>query len=689
MVTLALTGPTGAVEGALLSCFRDSGEPLVQVRVTGEADPAGAVERATRGRAVTTTVAVGREAGAVAARVLPPSTWSAVLLRGELDLSPRHPAKLEAFRAVAGAAAHLVLEDHWEMAKAATYESRLPHLRLPLLRAATSAPVLDGARARVAVLHDGADLAEALRPALEAACERQGAALEVLPVAGLYSARDLAAGRTLEQALRRRLGTCTHVVVLGDHRDTVAVVTTLAAQPGRVVVEGTLASTALAARLPGVVCARGTALVERLERALVAWRAEARPAPAPVRLLRSAGARLRRPAPQPSDVHGWFAALPGRSLPWFHEELWDDDEPAGELDVYFCVAPIENRANGARPQRVRNMAEAVVAGGPAVVVRPAEPLLERRTLLLDHLVDQGWRPRTVYGENSTSPMATNEVIDRVGALFSRLGEAGARRAWYVRDLHWLSPELLGGPPPPDLVERGLHELRVLSGATDLFLAPNEGSVREWQRLLGAHGVTHDRWDALPPALHPDNVCDIGGLAGGAPGLTVLYAGGTTGFYKQDVFLEAVAELSGDEGLRLDLVVPPTDADALRESLTGAGVVQGSTRVIVEDLSRYVPLTGEVVGVALFDGHYATHGFPFKTVSMLERGLHVLCFRDMAVADFLGRYEAAVLCDRDPASVVAAVRAYRSGHGRIRVHELLEAESWSARVDRLRDLLAAA
>lgn len=693
MVTLALTGAPGATEGALLSCWAAAGEPLVQLDVTARRDLPELLAQAPS-RGVTTTLAIGREAGAVAAGLLDQGGWTSVLLRGELDVSPRYPAQLEAFRTIAASAGRLVLEDPWEMGKAATYGSRVPHLQLPPL-GPSGAPVLVGRTPRVAVLHAGAELAEALAPGLRAVCDRRGATYELVPVAGLYTAQHLQKGRTLADVLRERLGSFTHVVVTGDHRDTSAVLGTLAAQPDRVVVEGTLSSTALVHRLPGVALARGTALVDRLDRALETW--EPGPAPEPEaatrRLLRRAGARFGRgrddaaEAVAPSPVPAWFTGLAARDLPWYHEELWDGSLPPGDLDVYVTVAPVENRANGARPQRVRNMAEAFVQAGPTIVLRPDTPLLDRRIPFLERLLADGWRPRTVYGESSTSPMATVDMIDRVAGVLDRLGAAGARRAWFVRDLHWLSEEVPGGPASSELVERGLHELRALAEVTEVFLGPNDGSAAEWESLLSPHGVTHRRWAGLPPALHPDNVCDIGRLAEQEQGLTMLYAGGIGGFYKQDVFMAAVAELSSDDGLRLDLVVPATEVDALRSQLEQAGVSSdAAVRVIVQDLSWYLPVTRDVVGVVLFDGKYAAHAFPFKTVSMLERGLHVLCFDEMAVADFLRPYDAGLLCDRDAGSVVDAVRAYRQRHDRIPVAALLEDESWGARVRQVRDLL---
>ena len=735
MVTLAITGATGAVEGALYTAYRRAKEPLLQLRVsdrrligdvgaelpvwmdrtTAAATPfhlGRELERMMAEVGVTTTVSIGFEGGLFAARHLTDSAFTAVLLRGELNLSHRRPAQRGAFRQIAASARELVLEDHWEMAKAARSGSQVPHLRLPLLRA-PGLTVLSSAGARVAVLHPrGSDLAPSLEPGLRAACERQGATLKLLTVDGLYTARDLEAGRTLDRALQNRLSSFTHVVVLGDHRDTVAVVPALAAQPERLVVDGTLASTALARRLDGVECARGTAVIERLEQKLSRWRVERR---APGALALGTLQRVRRRPGVPRAVAGralaavdrvsalrtrgasgtisppaWFSGLAERHLPWFHEELWDADEAADRFDVFFTVASVEDRADGARPQRVRNMAEAMHERGPTVLLLPAHPVLDRRARLLAHLVSSGMRPGLVYGENSTSPMASDDMIDRVGRMFGWLGEHGARRAWYVRDLHWLAEELVSTTPAPrELVDRGLHELRTMAAETELFLAPNQGTEAAWAGLLAAEGLQHRRWGSLPPALHPDNVCTIEGFAAGVPGLTLLYAGGSNAFYRQDIFLGAVAELSKVPGFHLDLVVREAEAADLAESLERAGIVsQDAVRVITEDLSRYVPVTGTVLGVAVLDGTYAAHAFPFKTVSMLERGLHVLCFEDMAVADFLRRYDAGVLCGRDVASVVEHARAYAERHDRIDVPALLRQESWAARVDQVDALLAA-
>ena len=229
----------------------------------------------------------------------------------------------------------------------------------------------------------------------------------------------------------------------------------------------------------------------------------------------------------------------------------------------------------------------------------------------------------------------------------------------------------------------------MASASELLLAPNDGSREEFEELLTDRGVPQSRWDTLPPALSPENACSIEGLAGAEQGLTLLYAGGTNGFYRQDIFLAAVAELSRQDGFHLDLVVRQSEAQDLAESLDRADVAPGGkVRVITDDLSTYVPATANVLGVVLLDGRYATRAFPYKTVSMLERGLHVLCFEDMAIVPFLRRYDAGVTCSRDVASVVAAVQAYRARHDRVDVALVLEQESWSARLDSLWDRLQA-
>ena len=740
MVTLALISITGATEGALASAYRSAGEPLLLFS-TRELDFVGEhrgevpawlsnaslgpgpfqvgryLEQLVIELGVTTVLSVGREASWFAAKHLADTSYTAVLLRGDVDLSSRRPAQVGMFQLISSTTTRLVLEDQWEMGKAAAHGSRVPHHRLPLLSSGGD-PVLTSIGTRVAILYGGRVASHgSLLTGLLAACRRRRVPCDAVSMASLFRNRDLERGISLDQALRFRLGAFTHVVVLGDHRDTAAVVATLAREPGRVIVEGTLASTALVDRLEGVVGARGTAIIDRLNRVLSAWRAERGTAATtavrqlqragrlpgvPGRLARRGHRILDRMAVQryrrlevksTSDAHlpSWFAALGERDVPWFQEDLWEDREGPGHFDVFFTVAPVENRANGARPQRVRNVAETMCARGPTIVLQPLDRLLDRRAQLVGHLVKNGWSPRMVYGENSTSPMDSISTIDRVARLFRSLGEKGALRAWFVRDLHWLSRETVRGySPSPDLVDRGLYELRTMASVTELFLAPNEGSRTEFQELLSNHDVDTAHWSVLPPALHPDNVCNIESLAKKVPGLTLLYAGGTNGFYRQDVFLSAIAELSKERGFHLDLVVRDAEAEHLAESLQRASLAPRRTvRVITEDLSRYVPLTPNVLGVALLDGRYATRAFPYKTVSMLERGLHVLCFEDMAIAGFLDKYDAGVFCDRDVASVVDAARRYRDRHDRIDVSALMANESWTARIDDLWSTMVAA
>jgi hypothetical protein len=118
-------------------------------------------------------------------------------------------------------------------------------------------------------------------------------------------------------------------------------------------------------------------------------------------------------------------------------------------------------------------------------------------------------------------------------------------------------------------------------------------------------------------------------------------------------------------------------------LAEAGLSIGpAVRVLNQELSHYVPPTRSVLGVLLLESRYAAGAFSFKTVSMLERGLHVLCYSDLAVAEYLREHDAGVLCDRSVEAVVSAIRAYENRHDRIDLRRLLASEAWDARVEGL-------
>lgn len=731
MVTLLVVSRVGAIEGALASAYRAAGEEVVifssasrtMLHPRHEDIPEWLAllpkERRTfvlsrhLGRLVDElnvgrVIAVGLAASVCAAQLFPDTRITPLVTH--VDLDPVTSGSRKAIDFVAGAAAELVFVTSSDMLHAAFAGSRVPHFRLPLL-ACSSREVLTSGAPRVVIL-GGRDVKrkDARVRALLAACRRYGAPAEFMRVGTLYNEDHLRSDVDLADALRDRLGAFTHSVIVGEHRDVVAIAPLLGMQANRLLLDGTLAATDLARHMAGVRVARGTALVPLLEEILGEWRLrERRPVARASRVwtrvasrhrvlswstgaLQRSVARLRRArgrssqalhrTAQPS-LPSWFASLAGRDVPWYHEDLFDETHPQ-EFDVFYTVSPVENRADGARLQRLRNMFETMRSDGPTIVLMPSHNLLDRRGRLISDLVEHGWQPRLVYGENSTGPMPSLDLIDRTASCFRWLAEQSAATAWFVRDLHWLAEEDVEGfHPTQEQIERGLYELRQVRDVSDVLYAPSESSRLEFGKLLAPHGISTATWLTLPPGLHPHNVCQVERLSGRKRGLTLLYAGGMNDFYRQDMFLSAVAELQKEPDFFLDMVVRERELPFVERAIARAGVDSERTRVLTQDLSAYVPRTRTVLGVILLDGEYARFSFPYKTVSMLERGLHVLCYADVPTTSWLSRFGAAVPCDPHPESILSSARAYKDRHDRINVDQILESESWHARLAQVR------
>ncbi|WP_298713205.1 hypothetical protein [uncultured Micrococcus sp.] len=608
-------------------------------------------------------------AGRYSEREFVPLLW-----RGDLDFSAAREHLTEDFEDVTTAVDRLFLEDEWEFDKALSKGSRSAHLRHHRVPASASIlrPLADPAPApEVVVLHpERADVdrlshqVEALTAVVE---QVPGTTLRTLSVSALFRRRDLSGGRAFDAVARARLAGATHVVLVGSSRDHSAVGDLLVGTgcAGRLVVEETIGMGAWAADHGEVRTGRGMRLAGELAEMLAGPSA---PSPA------ETDAR----AAQDDVFLAYRHAMAARVDRGF-EDLAALRHP-GPLDVFFSTSPLEDRTDGARPQRVRNMADALDESGAAVRMSSVPGVFDRRIRAVRSALAQGRPAGLFYGENSTSPIPVPRITAELADAMREFSAAGGTSVWFVRDLHWLD-EIPGyledADVRRDIQERGLYELESLASAADRLAAPSEESGEGFNALLERHGRAPRAWLPLPPAVAPANTVPPGLTQPGESGLTLLYAGGVSGIYGLGQYLDAVTAL--DPATRLDFVVRPGERAELDALLDERGLSgRPGLRITTVPLEWYVPLTRSVVGVVLLGGEYARFSFPYKTMSLIERGFPILCFDDMGIASFVGDNRVGLAVARSP----EAIRSGLEELGRSGAPGMVDAQrsqTWGARV----------
>ncbi|MGW8491891.1 hypothetical protein ACWGKE_01235 [Micrococcus luteus] len=597
-----------------------------------------------------------------------------LLWRGDLDFSAVRRHSEEDFAAVTRAVDRLFLEDEWEFDKALSKGSWSAHLRHP--RRALPPELLpplaeEFETPSVVVLHPehvDADRLAAQMEALQTAVDTvPGASLRSLSASALYRTRDLVAGRAFDAVAATRLGGATHVVLVGSSRDHTAVGELLVGTgfAERLVVEDTIGSGAWAAGHPGVRTGRGLRLVTELAAAL-------RGGPEPHSAVDTVDAGTT------DLLAAYRAAMTGRVDRTFEDlaVLRHD----GPLDVFFSTSPLEDRTDGARPQRVRNMNDALSEPAAALRLSSVPGVFDRRLRVLDEALAAGRPLGLLYGENSTSPIPVVRVTAALADVMARFSAGGGTSVWFVRDLHWLDEidgYLEDADARRDVQERGLAEFDAMAAAADRLAAPSAESGAGFDALLARHGRGPVDWLPLPPAVSPANTVPADAPAIGEEDVTLLYAGGVGGIYGLGQYLTAVGTL--DPQVRLDFVVRTGERSVLEDMLAEHGLAdRPGLRITTVPLEWYVPATRTVVGVVLLGGEYARFSFPYKTMSLIERGYPVLCFADMGIADFLERNRVGLGVARSSeairAGIVALVRDGAPG-----MAEAQRSQSWAVRV----------
>lgn len=620
-------------------------------------------------------IAVGLEPSGFAAQTLE-FPFIPLLLRGSLDYSDRRKNLVTDFEAVLNNVDRLLLDDDWEMDKACAKGSKLPHLRAPLLHPQNSESVLsDSAKPSIALIYPvNSDQARvnAYRDGINSAIP--GVEVAMIHVEDLYTTRDLRRNRKPTSTLRLRLEAHTHLVFVGTSAHHAPVLSLLRPDWSNIVVEETIGARYFSDDLGFTATGRGLNLVALL-RQIVA--------------CNEGGTTPPVEEPGVPTLMSQLDEVMNRSVSEFYEEL-TAFSGSGPLNIFFSVASLEDRTNGARPQRIRNLAQSLAEAGPTIRVFAAANTTHRRLSLLRSHIAQGRAIGIFYGENSTTPIASDEVIDDVSAFLEEFRDAGGRSGFFIRDLYWLEDKedyVNDAAELQNMRTRGARELEDIADRCDVLFAPVRATGRLYNQLLEGAGQRPRDWHPLPPAVAPANVCDTASLLGDnlELGTTLLYAGGQGAVYGMDRFLTAITQLPR-HGYWFDFIARPGEVEHLIQSLADYGLADDPrVRISTNALDTHLPRTSRCIGINLLDSDYAKAGFQYKTVSMLERGFSMLCFEDMAIADFVTGNRVGIACERSTESIISSIAqieekispedldvAQRSQTWQLRVEEILEA-----------------
>lgn len=628
-------------------------------------------------------LAVGLTAAGFASRVLDAYEYTPILLRGDLDFSIRRRGHAENFNALAESASRILLEDSFEMDKAAAHGSTIAHLKYPRFSVVSGRILLtDPQVKKVALVYDGA--ADDIKTATqldyyEKALSDAGFTSKRIDIRQLYSTVDLKMGRTFPATMKYRIGDCSSCIIIGDSRNTSTVVAGLSGQSDRVYIDDTFNSSLIYAGSDYANAGRGVALVEKLIHSDLGNDFTSLTLTADL-----------LPSEQALAV---LDELANMAVPWFYEPLANSGDDAS-FDVFFTVAPIENRASGARPQRIRNIAGAFAKGRPTVMVSSNMDALKRKSSYIQWLVGNGFRPRFFYGENSTAPIATYDGLHLLVVLMASLRAAGCINGWFVRDLHWLDPEngylAASSTEHKTIVARGIHEIEAVSEVSDVFFAPNEESAAGFTALLGRHNPSKIKWVALPPGISTSNTLSVHPSdppISSEQRTTFVYSGGVGEVYNMDLYVQAISQLD-PQRYYFDFIVRQDEQELLAKSFEGLSPESiASVRILSLDLIDYIPRTTRCVGVILISSTYANFSFPYKTVSMIERGYPILTYTDMAIARFVHSELVGMTCERTVESITDAMyEISRSDYATYRFVECREANSWEMRAKHIRHSL---
>ncbi|OFU51723.1 hypothetical protein HMPREF3120_11035 [Corynebacterium sp. HMSC11D10] len=624
-------------------------------------------------------VALGFEAAVTALERFEGVKLLTVLMHGDLDFSGRNRKRVVQFKSICQASEALVLMNEWDMTKAISHGSTIPQFLWNPAKNSLDLSPFTSASGDVAVVYDSRQRKlEDLRlepsiVALQEVVDILGVSLRFMESNAFYWYKDFMASRSYSGTVSLRLRGVSHLYFWDDDADSVAAYSGIVDSPHPIVVRPTVGASLTSRTLRRVVVGSPSTWAYRLispERVVT-----------PVDI--DPKIDVGRPFWEILD-----SVLEGTKVPWF----WEDYGDVGSFSLFPSVAAVENRSDGARPQRIRNMFLALSEDSLTIQLNFEQRVLARREKLVREYVSRGMRCDFVYGENSTNPVRAKDSIIMLYRLLDHLSARQATpSAWFVRDLHWLDEEIVSRGSTQEARAAGKFELERISRSFGTILSPSQESARLFNQLVAREIDVQFTNDELPPGVNHANCVRI---EGEELGVTLLYSGGIGSAYKMPSYLDAVAQylLSEDQGLSdrsllFDFLVRPAEQHILLDELLQRGIADHpDIRILNGDFDSYEPRTQETVGVLLLESAYASQAFPYKSVSYIEKGLRFLAFSGSPVERFFGPSGVVIPCEADVTSLAETlIQLKLFGHGGADWNSIWHEHSWANRLSTARKL----
>lgn len=354
-----------------------------------------------------------------------------------------------------------------------------------------------------------------------------------------------------------------------------------------------------------------------------------------------------------SLVHNSICAQLDRStkldVPPFYEDL-KCLRNENDFGVFYSVKTINTRSS-AQDQRICNMFLGLKKETNNIfLVSSAPRVVERRSKLLQHMVDRGHNIKFFYGENSTSPIESYKALLETARILKTVKDNGGKVGWFIRDLHFMFDHSWNIELDKSHRERSKLEFQIINQFVDVFYTPTEETNREFRAKLPPQVRSDTIWRELSPGIRK---------LGSAPvqphskfSLSFVYTGGLGKIYKMDNYFKAIKELKSDANVQFDFIVRESEKDFLFDA--GINENDFNVRIMSGDFDYYQSNAKYVVGSALLENPYAASGFPVKISNYISRQIPVLCYKNAYYADFLTSQNIGMSIASDFRSVLANI-----------------------------------
>lgn len=603
-----------------------------------------------------------------------------LMMPGDVDISSRRKKRLAQFKRLSQSSVALIFLNAWEMYKASSIGSEAPHLLWDINADGVSVnwKLSKGDEKRIAVFYDhtkrGAvtsieDLGlTGLKRGLGA---RE---IDLLPANSFYWHKDLEIGRELVNTAALRTSVFTDAIFVdNDPESLIAIACASEENAGSIFVTHSIEHELLSYGKNSIEVGSIPRILSRLSGTILPNNGSYEPT----------DYFSGRPLVEVLEI-----ALTGE-LPRFFEDFGD----AEALNIFFSVAALENRSNGARPQRIRNMYLAMARESQPVHLSFNPNILERRVKLIQYLLRSGVEFRFLYGENSTNPIFEFDGPLVVSRLVDYLAhESSLRSLYFVRDVHWLDPTIQeSGRIDEKTLRFGKFELERFSNSLGGLIAPSEESAEHYTELASRYFELEFVDNELPPALSPRNIAPASlEVDPDQMRVTFVYTGGVSKLYSMDTYLEALRTiiLNSAGQVYADFVVREEERELLEDWLTELGLCNlEEIRILTESFESYSSRTSKNIGVLLLDSEYGKNAFAFKSVSYLERMIPFIVYSDSPNCRYFERYGVTL-----PAKGAEHVRdimqeAVSNYPAELAWSELFTSETWDNRWETVKEVAA--